>query len=109
MSADDYKLNTTNPVSEHNSPSMTTRKQQESSDAPEFGEGKLVTEADNLVGQSDTDPDALKFISDRGDMLQKINESDQSKDENKVVLNPISPLAASSTIVNLLLATGPFS
>lgn len=42
-------------------------------------------------------------------MLQNINDSDQSKDENKVVLNPIGPLAASSTVVNLLLATGPFS
>jgi hypothetical protein len=30
-------------------------------------------------------------------------------DRNKVKLLPMSPLAASATVVNLLLATGPFS
>lgn len=29
--------------------------------------------------------------------------------QNKVKLNPMSPLAAAATVVNLLLATGPFT
>jgi len=36
----------------------------------------------------------------------KVGETD---DKNKVTLNPMTQLAASSTVVNLLLATGPFS
>lgn len=34
---------------------------------------------------------------------------DKKDDPNIVVLTPMSPLAASSTVVNLLLATGPFA
>ena len=31
------------------------------------------------------------------------------EEEGKVKLNPMTPFAASSTVINLLLATGPFS
>jgi hypothetical protein len=33
----------------------------------------------------------------------------EDNDNGKVKLNPMTPLAASSTVINLLLATGPFS
>ena len=67
----------------------------------------MVTEADNLVSQ--TDPDASKFMDQRNDMLRNINASESDEDKNKVQLQPMGPFAASSTVVNLLLATGPFA
>jgi len=39
------------------------------------------------------------------DFVQQFEE----QDDKKVKLNPMTPLAASSTVINLLLATGPFS
>jgi preprotein translocase subunit Sec61beta len=37
-----------------------------------------------------------------------VNQFEDSE-SGKVKLNPMTPLAASSTVINLLLATGPFS
>ena len=68
----------------------------------------VFTEPDASANQSDTD----RFFNQRGNMLaqQKIAEEGKgSNDSNMVKLSPMSQLSASSTIVNLLLATGPFS
>ena len=59
----DHKLNTTIP----DSPSLSLDKPF-SNDKPEFGDGKQVTEADNLM--SKTDPDAAEFMAQRNEMLQ---------------------------------------
>lgn len=61
-----------------------------------------------MVG-SETDPDAKQFMEQRGNMLADINATEAKDEEGKVQLIPMGPLAASSTVVNLLLATGPFS
>ena len=53
-----------------------------------------------------------QFMEDRGRMLASRDEAlsqSQKDDPNKVTLKPMTPLSASSTVVNLLLATGPFS
>lgn len=100
----DPKLNTTSQTMSAQQSHEGSLHDNEIREAPEFGEGKLVSEADALVRQSD--PDAVKFIQERKDMM---NQKDEKDEGNKVHLTPISPLAASSTVVNLLLATGPFS
>jgi hypothetical protein len=45
------------------------------------------------------------------DLKEKLSEAEggSSEEPEKPKLNAMSPLAASSTVVNLLLATGPFS
>ena len=48
-------------------------------------------------------------MEQRGNMLADINATEAKNEEGKVQLIPMGPLAASSTVVNLLLATGPFS
>lgn len=79
-------------------------------DVPEFGEGKLVSEADNLMVAPGTDPDAQKFMDQRSNMLDNIKDGGkEDEDKDKVLLIPMSPLAASATVSNLLLATGPFA
>ena len=55
----------------------------------------------------DDDPKADQFMANRKEMLQ--SQANGGDDKNKVQLKPMGPLAASSTVVNLLLATGPFS
>ena len=68
-------------------------------------------EADNGAGK-DTD----RFFEERNDMLAKNkvaggpgDQSPGSYQKGMVTLKPMSQLTASSTVVNLLLATGPFS
>lgn len=58
--------------------------------------------------------DTEVFFQERGKMLDKNrvdgdNDGGGGENENKVLLKPMTPLTASSTVVNLLLATGPFS
>ena len=51
-------------------------------------------------------------MESRADMLKSMEQTKEGGgegDANKVKLNPMGPLAASSTVVNLLLATGPFT
>ena len=47
-------------------------------------------------------------MQQRANMLSQ-NNNGRDGNENKVTLKPMGPLAASSTVVNLLLATGPFT
>ena len=62
-----------------------------------------------------TEPDksTTQFFDERGKMLaaNKVGVNNSGKDDDKgmVTLAPMSQLQASSTIVNLLLATGPFA
>lgn len=48
-------------------------------------------------------------MQERGAMLNNMKDGAQSNPKGLVQLTPMSPLVASSTVVNLLLATGPFS
>ena len=72
-------------------------------------ERDMFTEADNSANADESN----KFFQDRANMLaqQKVGgEGGGGKDDKGMVkLNPMSQLQASSTVVNLLLATGPFS
>ena len=83
---------------------MSSREQ-----GPDFGThpDKLVHEAE--AAEPGSDPDAVQFINDRSTMLSNQVKKANEDDKNKVQLKPMGPLAASSTVVNLLLATGPFS
>ena len=64
--------------------------------APEFG-GKLV------------EPQAYEDQNLLEDTGQFINNNAKKDEPPKSSLQPMSPLAASSVVVNLLLATGPFT
>mmetsp|Transcript_5101 Transcript_5101/g.6254 ORF Transcript_5101/g.6254 Transcript_5101/m.6254 type:complete len:338 (+) Transcript_5101:52-1065(+) len=73
-------------------------------------EDHTFTEADN--GGRGGPTDTQHFFDQRGKMLDQNRVADSSNGKNDkglVQLQPMSQLAASSTIVNLLLATGPFS
>ena len=75
-------------------------------DVPEFGVGpsKLVSE------QDDTGEGALLSQNRQIAVAVPARSQQPGKDDkNMVVLQPMSPLVASATVVNLLLATGPFS
>ena len=48
-------------------------------------------------------------MQQRGAMLDNMKDGAQSNPKGLVQLTPMSPFVASSTVVNLLLATGPFS
>ena len=48
-------------------------------------------------------------MQQRGAMLNNMKDGAQSNPKGLVQMTPMSPLVASSTVVNLLLATGPFS
>ena len=76
-------------------------------ESPAPNKSKLVTEADNSNSDgADQAGETDRFMAERKDMLASMNKDD---DKDKVQLKPMGPLAASSTVVNLLLATGPFS
>ena len=106
----DPQLNATVPnsdrASEPSSHSMDKPIAQTYDKSADFGGNTQVSEADNLMSKSD--PDTVQFMAQRNEMLLNQN-AEPGAEENKVQLNPIGPLAASSTVVNLLLATGPFS
>jgi len=48
-------------------------------------------------------------MAERSNMLSNNKVAGAANDKGMVVLQPMSPMAASSTVVNLLLATGPFA
>ena len=60
----------------------------------------LIEEADNSYENEDV------VFKEHGNTLK---DSYKEKNAVNMLLKPISPLAASATVVNLLLATGPFS
>ena len=62
MSSDSKIINPSGPASPNTS--VARMENNHNVDQPEFGEGKMVTEADNLV-TSDTDPDAAQFMTNR--------------------------------------------
>ena len=72
-----------------------------------------ATSASPFVEEADQNPhdeSAEQFMEKRGTMLAQVREEGVKKDDkNMVTLQPMSPLAASATVVNLLLATGPFA
>ncbi len=55
------------------------------------------------------DSDTQQFMAERSNMLSNNKVAGAANDKGMVVLQPMSPMAASSTVVNLLLATGPFA
>ena len=48
-------------------------------------------------------------MAERSNMLSNNKVAGANNDKGMVTLQPMSPMAASSTVVNLLLATGPFA
>ena len=73
-----------------------------SAPTPPPEENMNFTEPDNTTNQ---------FFDDRSKMLaaNKVANGGGKDDKGMVQLSPMSQLQASSTIVNLLLATGPFA
>lgn len=62
---------------------------------------------DNNVEEADHSHENEEMVfKEHGDMVK---ESYAKKDDVNMLLKPVSPLVASATVVNLLLATGPFS
>ncbi len=64
---------------------------------------------ENGFADNNNDPDTQQFMAQRSNMLSNNKVAGAANDNSMVVLQPMSPMAASSTVVNLLLATGPFA
>ena len=82
-------------------------------DQAEFGG---ITEADNMLNAKSADfmPKAPKSkgkqqVPMSPNTYSQLNTVDRAEEDAVVQLQPMGPMAASSTVVNLLLATGPFS
>jgi hypothetical protein len=75
---------------------------------------RVNTTSDNIskpesMGSSE-DSETHQFMAERNEMLEnaKVGAA-EANNKGLVQLKPMTPLAASSTVVNLLLATGPFA
>lgn len=97
---DDQVNVTTSDYQDHTTSGRMTNRTDE--DAPEFGVGpsKLVEE--------DQAQDSV-LLKRNNNMLVVAGDPGKKDDPSMVTLTPMTPLVASSTVVNLLLATGPFA
>ena len=73
-----------------------------------FSQGVDESQEYGLVDEPETGDNTNRYIVNPSPNDQ-FNKRNEIQNQGKVKLKPMSPLAASSTVVNLLLATGPFS
>lgn len=66
-------------------------------------------DADHALLKDGGDPSTEQFMNERSTMLANNKVAADENSKGMVTLQPMSPLQASSTVVNLLLATGPFA